>query len=160
MSDVPASPAPGAGVVCVRDGEVLLIRRGTAPRLGEWSLPGGRIEYGETAAAAALRELREEAGVEAELLGLLDVVDGVFPEIGRHYVLIDFLARWTSGEPRPGDDAAEARFFPFETAIGLVDWSETKRVLALARARLQAAVQPPSTEKLAPLAEAPASDTR
>ena len=156
MSDAPASPAPAAGVVCVRGGEVLLIRRGTAPRLGEWSLPGGRIEFGEAAAAAALRELREEAGVEAELLGLLDVVDGVFPEIGRHYVLIDFLARWTSGEPTPGDDASEARFFPFEEAIGLAAWSETKRILRLA----QAAVQPPSTEKLAPLAEAPASDTR
>jgi 8-oxo-dGTP diphosphatase len=144
------------GVVCVRGHEVLLIRRGTAPRLGEWSLPGGRIEYGEPLAAAAARELYEETGVEAELLGLLDVIDGLFLEMDRHYVLIDYLARWTSGEPRPGDDAADARFFPFDEAIEAVAWSETKRVLRLA----QAAVQPPSTEKLAPLAEAPASDTR
>ena len=158
MSDRPASPAPAptVGVVCVRGDEVLLIRRGTPPRLGEWSLPGGRIEYGETLAAAAARELYEETGVRAELLGLLAVIDGLFLEMDRHYVLIDYLARWTSGEPRPGDDAADARFFPFEQAIEAVAWSETRRVLRLA----QAAVQPPSTEKLAPLAEAPASDTR
>ena len=158
MSDRPASPAPAptVGVVCVRGDEVLLIRRGTAPRRGEWSLPGGRIEYGETLAAAAARELYEETGVRAELLGLLAVIDGLFLEMDRHYVLIDYLARWTSGEPRPGDDAADARFFPFEAAIEAVAWAETKRVLRMA----QAAVQPPSTEKLAPLAEAPASEAR
>ncbi len=151
-------PAPAAGVVCLRAGEVLLVRRGTAPRLGEWSLPGGRVEYGETVANAALRELREETGVEAEIIDLLAVIDGLFPEIGRHYVLIDYLARWLSGEPRGGDDAADARFFPIEEAVALVDWSETKRVIRLAADHW--AVQPPSTEKLAPLAEAPASDTR
>jgi len=124
------------GVVCVRGEEVLLIRRGTAPRLGEWSLPGGRIEYGETLAAAAARELYEETGVEAELLGLLAVIDGLFLEMGRHYVLIDYLARWTAGEPRPGDDAAEARFFPFEAAVAAVAWGETKRVIRLAQERV------------------------
>ena len=141
MSDVPASPAPAApvpaaGVVCLRGGEVLLVRRGRAPRLGEWSLPGGRIEFGETAAGAALRELHEETGVEAELIELLDVVDGVFPDIGRHYVLIDYLARWTAGEPRAGDDAAEAAFVPLDEAIERVAWSETRRILELARLRV------------------------
>lgn len=81
---------------------------------------------------AALRELLEETSVRAELLGLLDVVDGVFPEHGRHYVLIDYAARWLAGEPTPGDDAAEARFFPVEQALALVDWSETRRIIALA----------------------------
>lgn len=126
------SPIPAVGVVCLRGREVLLIRRGRPPRAGEWSLPGGRIEPGEGVREAALRELGEETGVEAELLGLLDVVDGVFPEHGRHYVLIDHAARWLSGEPRAGDDAAEARFFPLEQALALVDWSETRRVIALA----------------------------
>ena len=113
--------------------EVLLIRRGTPPRLGEWSIPGGRIEWGERAEAAALRELEEETGVEGEILGLLDVVDGLFGE--RHYVLVDYAVRWTSGEPRAGDDATEAAFWPAEEAIRLVDWSETERIIALAAER-------------------------
>ena len=108
--DAKPAPAAAVGVVCLRGDEVLLVRRGTAPRLGEWSLPGGRIEYGERALEAAARELLEETGVTAELHGVLEVVDGLFPEIGRHYVLIDYLATWASGEPRAGDDAAEAAF--------------------------------------------------
>lgn len=130
------APVPAAGVVCLRRGaeglEVLLIRRGRPPRRGEWSLPGGRIEPGEGARAAALRELAEETGVEAEITGLIDVVDGVFPEAGLHYVLIDFSARWIAGEPRAGDDAAEARFWPVAEALETVAWSETRRVIALA----------------------------
>ncbi len=126
------APVPCAGVVCLRGDEVLLIRRGTAPRLGQWSIPGGRIEWGETCAAAALRELAEETGVEADLLGLLDVVDGLYPEEARHYVLVDYAARWTAGEPRAGDDAAEARFWPREQALALVAWAETRRIIDLA----------------------------
>jgi 8-oxo-dGTP diphosphatase len=127
-------PIPAVGVVCLRGDEVLLIRRGTPPRLGEWSLPGGRIEPGERAVEAALRELREETGVEAELTGLVDVVDGVFPEHGRHYVLIDFAARWISGEPVAGDDAAEAAFHPLASVDALVDWAETRRIIRQAAA--------------------------
>lgn len=119
-------------MVCLRDGQVLLIKRGRQPRMGEWSLPGGRIEPGERAVDAALRELREETGVEAEILGLVDVVDGLFPEHGRHYVLIDYVARWTGGEPVAGDDAAEAAFMPVEEALRRVDWDETRRIIAMA----------------------------
>jgi 8-oxo-dGTP diphosphatase len=134
------NPVPCVGVVCLRGDEVLLIRRGTPPRLGQWSLPGGRLEWGETLEAAALRELKEETGVDAELTGLLDVVDGVFParpggEITRHYVLIDYAARWTGGEPVAGDDAAEARFVSREEALALVDWDETRRMIEATYAR-------------------------
>lgn len=130
-SPLPA-PVPAVGVVCLRGGEVLLIRRGKPPRMGEWSLPGGRIEPGETAVAAALRELMEETGVAARITGLLDVVDGIFPEAGRHYVLIDYAAEWLSGEPVAGDDALEARFVPLDQVEALIDWSETRRIIALA----------------------------
>ena len=127
-------PVPTAGVICLRGDQVLLIKRGTAPRLGQWSLPGGRIELGETAAAAALRELAEETGVEARLLGLVDVVDGVFTsresgEITRHYVMIDYAARWISGEPVAGDDAADARFVSLDEALALVEWDVTRKVI-------------------------------
>jgi 8-oxo-dGTP diphosphatase len=127
-----SNPVPAVGVVCLRGDNVLLIRRGTPPRVGEWSLPGGRIEPGEGVRAAALRELREETGVEARLIGLIDVVDGVFPDAGRHYVLIDFAAEWFSGEPTAGDDAAEAAFFPVSEALNLVAWSETRRIIEAA----------------------------
>lgn len=125
-------PVPAVGVVCLRGDSVLLIRRGTPPRQGEWSLPGGRIEPGERAVDAALRELREETGVEAEITGLIDVVDGLFPEAGRHYVLIDYAARWLSGEPVAGDDAADARFVALDEVEALIDWAETRRIIRMA----------------------------
>ena len=133
IAPLPA-PVPCVGVVCLRDDSVLLIRRGTPPRRGEWSLPGGRIEPGERAVDAALRELREETGIEAEITGLIDVIDGLFPESERHYVLIDYGARWLSGEPVAGDDAAEARFVPLDDIDALVAWSETRRVIRMAAA--------------------------
>ncbi|HEY3813999.1 MAG TPA: NUDIX hydrolase [Caulobacteraceae bacterium] len=131
------TPVAAVGVVCLRGAEVLLIRRGTPPRVGEWSLPGGRLEWGERTADAALRELREETGIEAELAGLIDVVDGLFPaegpdDVARHYVLIDYAARWVAGEPRAGDDAAEAAFHPLAKLDELVAWDETRRVILMA----------------------------
>ncbi|HYC75517.1 NUDIX hydrolase [Brevundimonas sp.] len=134
MSPPLPAPVPAVGVVCLRGDEVLLIRRGRPPKQGEWSLPGGRIEPGERAIEAALRELREETGVEAEITGLVDVVDGLFPEAGRHYVLIDYAARWLSGEPVAGDDALEARFVALHRVEALIDWDETRRVIFTAAA--------------------------
>lgn len=133
------TPVAAVGMVCLRGDDVLLIRRGKPPRMGEWSLPGGRIEWGETAAAAALRELREETGVEADLLGLVDVVDGLFaPRDGGavwgHYVMVDYACRWRAGTPCAGDDAAEAKFFPLAEIGGLGMWEETLRVIVMAAA--------------------------
>jgi 8-oxo-dGTP diphosphatase len=131
--DEPRRPVPCVGVVCLRGPEVLLIKRGKPPREGQWSIPGGRMEWGETVRDAALRELREETGVEAELLGLIEVLDHI-SEHG-HAVLIDFAARWTSGDVVAGDDAADARFFPLEEACAKVGWSETERIIRAAVAR-------------------------
>jgi 8-oxo-dGTP diphosphatase len=133
-------PVAAVGVVCLRGTEVLLIRRGKPPRQGEWSLPGGRIEWGETAAAAALRELREETGVEAELIGLVDVVDSILAsrqsgDVWGHYVLVDYAARWLRGEPIAGDDAADARFVPLAEIDTLGLWDETMRIIQAAAAR-------------------------
>ncbi|OYX31572.1 MAG: phosphohydrolase [Caulobacterales bacterium 32-69-10] len=135
------APVPAVGVVCLRADEVLLIRRGTPPLLGAWSLPGGRIEWGERAVDAALRELFEETGVEAELLGLVEVADGLFgagEKNGRHYVLVDYAARWIAGEPRAGDDAAAAAFHPLAAIETLGLWSETVRVIRLAQEKFGA----------------------
>lgn len=135
-------PIAAAGVVCFRGEAVLLIRRGKPPSAGQWSLPGGKIEWGERAADAALRELREETGVEANLTGLIDVVDGLFASrqtgaLWGHYILVDYAADWVSGEPCAGDDAAEARFVPLAEIGALEMWAETVRVIQLA-ARLRA----------------------
>jgi 8-oxo-dGTP diphosphatase len=134
------APTPAVGVVCLRRDEVLLIRRGTPPRLGEWSLPGGRVEWGEGVQFAALRELREETGVEAQLAGLVDVVDGIFraredDTVWAHYVLVDFAAHWTSGEAIAGDDAAEALFAPLADLDRYDLWPETARVILEAARR-------------------------
>lgn len=127
-------PQAAAGVVCVKDGQVLLVRRGTPPMTGQWSLPGGRIEPGETAKEAALRELHEETGVEARLAGLIDVVDAIVKNrdgtlVTRHYVLCDYAAAWVSGEPVAGDDAAEAQFFDMAEVETMGLWDETLRII-------------------------------
>jgi 8-oxo-dGTP diphosphatase len=134
-------PVPAVGVICFRDDQVLLIRRGTPPKQGEWSLPGGRVEPGEPVRDAALRELKEETGVDAELVGLIDVVDAIFENrsgdlITRHYVLIDFVATWRKGDPVAGDDAADARFFHLSDIDSLDMWDETQRIIDAAASQL------------------------
>jgi 8-oxo-dGTP diphosphatase len=136
---IPSAPVPAVGVVCHDgDGRVLLIRRGNPPRAGEWSLPGGRVEWGERAVDAALRELHEETGLEGETLGLIDVVDGLFTsrrtgETTRHYVLIDYAVAIVGGALRAGDDATDARFFAPEELPALALWDETLRVIEAGR---------------------------
>ena len=109
-------PRCGASAAIFRGTEVLLVERGKGPLRGLWSLPGGHIEPGEAARAAALREVREETGVEAEIAGLLDIHEVLRHDDGgrltAHYLLVVFFGRWLGGEPAPGDDAAAARFVP------------------------------------------------
>lgn len=138
-------PIAAVGVVCLRGDDVLLIRRGAPPLQDRWSLPGGRIEWGERTADAALRELKEETGCDADLIGLIDVVDAVLTKSGAsseppwgHYVLIDYAARWRGGEPRGGDDATDARFFARQEIQALDLWDETLRIIEAARAMVQA----------------------
>jgi len=122
------------GVICLRGDEVLLIQRGTAPRKGEWSIPGGRIEPGETEPQAALRELSEETGVSADILTKVTALDADFE--GYHYRLHDYLARWTGGTPRAGDDAAQAKFVPLSQVDALGMWPETTRIIHEAHAKM------------------------
>jgi 8-oxo-dGTP diphosphatase len=132
-----ACPIVGVALVVWRADEVLLVRRGKPPRAGSWSLPGGKQRRGETLRAAALRELGEETGLTAEIIGLIDAVDGLFhDEAGRlthHYTLIVFAARATGGILRPGGDAPEALWHAAGALAGLDLWAETWRVIEAAR---------------------------
>lgn len=121
-------PHTGVGVIVWRGDEVLLIRRGKAPFAGQWSIPGGTLEFGETLHQAALRELKEETAVEAEIAGLINVYESLSADA--HYVMIDYAAHWTSGEPVAGDDAADARFFTFEEAVEQLRWDTARKALA------------------------------
>lgn len=113
--EYPESPLVGVGAVIVENGRVLLICRGQAPLLGEWSLPGGVLECGETLRDAAMREAREETGLTVGVEEMLGVYERVIRDdegrIRYHYVLIDFLCRPVAGELKAGSDAAEVAWF-------------------------------------------------
>lgn len=138
-----AHPLVGVGVVVIRDGQVLLIRRAKPPRAGHWSLPGGMQQIGETVREAGIREVREETGLEVTLHDLLDVIDMIEPDdagrVRRHYTLIDFRGTAAAGEPVAGDDAADARWFTPEELTMLDLWSKTRAVIDQALARAGAA---------------------
>ena len=166
MSDreYPDSPIAGVGVVVLRDDHVLMIRRGREPRIGQWSIPGGKQELGETWREAAAREVLEETGVEIDIIGIVDVVDAIVrdgdparpgtqgvtapanavsntPEDGRqvkyHYTLVDCAARWTAGDAMAGGDAAHAEWWPLERIGELELWTETIRIIHEAAAMAQ-----------------------
>lgn len=111
-------PQVCVGAVAVEDDAILLVRRGRGPAQGTWSVPGGRVEGGETLAEAVVRELAEETGLE----GVCDELVGWVERIGpsHHYVIFDFkVTVLDPGVPRAGDDAAEAAWVPLVEAVDL-----------------------------------------
>lgn len=138
MARYPKRPVVGVGVVILRRNtqgqtEVLMIRRGKAPRRGQWSIPGGRQLLGESLEAAAHREVQEETGLDIANLRLLDAVDSITRDdagaVEYHYSLIDFAADWHAGEARAGSDAAEVAWMTQEALDGLDLWQETRRMI-------------------------------
>lgn len=123
-----------AAVIWNEAGQVLLIRRLYPPRAGQWSLPGGKVERGETLEAALKREIREETGLEIAILGLAGVAeivdDSTLGGPGRHYVLIDYSARAISGIARAASDAGEALWVDDQGLERIALWPETRRIIA------------------------------
>jgi 8-oxo-dGTP diphosphatase len=138
----PSQPIVGVGIVICRGTQILLIRRGKEPRIGQWSLPGGAQELGETVFDAARREAKEETGLDIEVLGLLDVVDSIHQDddgkIKQHYTLVDVFASAQSGEAIAGDDALDAAWIDIEDIKPLNLWSETERIIFEAYEKWQA----------------------
>ena len=142
LNNTPSRPVVGVGVVVWRNDQVLLIRRGKEPRKGEWSIPGGSQGFGETLHQAACREVLEETGLAVQILELVGVVDGIMKDesgqVTHHYTLVDFAARAVagSGEPIPGDDAVEARWFELDQLDSLGMWAETRKMIEQSRQAL------------------------
>lgn len=144
--EYPERPLVGVGGVLIEDGRVLLIRRGAEPLKGEWSIPGGMLELGESLAAGVAREMAEETGVEVRVLDLIEVFDRVFYADGDteklsavpngkntrpryHYVIADYLCARAGGEVRAGSDVTDwalareeelERFHLTETATRII----------------------------------------
>jgi 8-oxo-dGTP diphosphatase len=111
--EFPLAPLMGVGAVVADQGRVLLVRRGTEPLRGQWSLPGGLVEVGESLTSAVAREVLEETGLVVEPVELIELLDRIHREGERvryHYVIADYLCRVTGGELRAGSDAAEVRW--------------------------------------------------
>jgi 8-oxo-dGTP diphosphatase len=131
--EFPDRPVVGVGAVVWRGERVLLVRRGKPPRAGQWSLPGGAQQLGETLREAIAREVWEETGLELVDLRLLTTVDLVDREpdgrVRFHYTLVDFTAEAPTGEPAAGDDAAAVGWFALDQLDALGLWTETLRII-------------------------------
>jgi ADP-ribose pyrophosphatase YjhB (NUDIX family) len=138
--EYPDRPLVGIGVVLLRPGAVLLIRRGRPPAQGEWSFPGGAQKLGETADAAARRELWEETGLRAGALALATYADSIHRDqddkVRFHYTILDFCGLWQGGEARAGGDAQEVAWAPLGALDGFGLAAPIRSVIALCAERL------------------------
>ncbi len=111
--EYPSSPLVGVGAVVVHEGRVLLVQRGTEPAKGQWSIPGGLIDVGESLREAVIREVREETGLIVEPVELIELLDRIYREDDRvryHYVIADYLCRVIGGALVAASDADAVRW--------------------------------------------------
>lgn len=140
--EYPAFPLVGVAVVVWHGGKALLIQRGKEPNYGQWSIPGGLIELGETVVAAARREIFEECSITISEPSIFTTVDILKHDaegrIQYHYLILEFMAHYESGTLVAGDDALAAAWFEPREWGGLALNDETTRVLHQAWERQQA----------------------
>lgn len=148
--EYPERPIVGIGGVVIDEGRALLVRRGSEPLLGEWSIPGGTLELGETLEEGVARELLEETGLEVRIVELIEVFDRIYVENtagtakGKkgprfHYVIADYLCQWMGGQPAAGSDVTDV-VFAREEELGKYHLTETAmrilhKAFAMERAR-------------------------
>jgi ADP-ribose pyrophosphatase len=118
MSQYPAKPEVAVGAVVIRNEKILLVKRKLDPAKGDWAIPGGKINLGESLTQAAEREIREETGISIKAKKPIYCFDSIHVdekgEIKFHYVIVDLMADYVSGEIKPGDDAADVRWFSMD----------------------------------------------
>ncbi|MCS7102740.1 MAG: NUDIX hydrolase [Candidatus Korarchaeum sp.] len=135
MREFPRYAIASVGAVLLRNGELLLVRRGFPPGQGKWSIPGGVIEAGESLLEAARRELLEETNLEAEPLGVIALSQVIVSEgnlIKYHYIIVDVIFDESSlrGEEKPGGDATCVSWFPLDEVLSKEDVTSSTRRLA------------------------------
>lgn len=134
-----AVPRIGVGALVWRDRQVLLVQRATPPHQGLWTLPGGKLEWGETLAQAAEREVREETAVQVSAGPVIHVFELLAPAGGYHYVIIDLQCQYLRGEPQAAGDAARAAWVDYGQ---LAHWQVEQQTLELVRASHQQRLVP------------------
>lgn len=141
--EYPRRPVVGVGGVVISDARALLIRRGHAPLAGQWSIPGGTLEVGETIIEGIERELAEETGLQVQVLGLIEVFERIFRDAeGRtqyHFVILDYLCEKRGGTARPGGDVTDVAWAREEELEGyhltVAATRVLKKAFSLARGR-------------------------
>jgi 8-oxo-dGTP diphosphatase len=147
--EYPERPVVGIGGVIIDRGRTLLIRRGSEPLRGEWSIPGGTLELGESLEEGVARELLEETGIVVRVLELIEVFDRIYAEDGKiaaqvqtkprfHYVIVDYLCERIGGDARAGSDVTEAAFASEEELANFHLTETAMRILKKAFAMDQA----------------------
>ncbi|MBW1980942.1 MAG: NUDIX hydrolase [Deltaproteobacteria bacterium] len=132
--EYPNSPLVGVGAVIIDNDRVVLVRRGKPPGYGQWTLPGGLVELGETTTAAVVREVSEEVSLHIEVLELLAVLDRIIIDatdmVRYHYVLLDFLCKIRGGNLRADSDILACRLVPLQELDSYALNPETREVIA------------------------------
>jgi mutator protein MutT len=143
---VTTGPVVAVGAIVIDKGAILLVKRDREPAKGQWSLPGGRVEVGETLREALVREVREETGIDVDVDGLIGTAERVVRdddgEIAFHYVILDYVCTPRSIDVKAGDDAAEVRWVPvgemadLQLTAGLLEFLADRGILEGRRLRV------------------------